>query len=113
MEFRVMIGYGDLATAFLALLALIALRARFSGAIPLVWLCVIVGMLDTVSAIVQSVRDSVFTYPLGVNWVIVTIYVPALLVSSLLIFMQLLGSHRSTAKGAGVPFGRPRAGAAG
>src|SRR5258708_39521410 len=38
VEFRVMIGYGDLATAFLALLALVALRARFPGAIALVWL---------------------------------------------------------------------------
>jgi len=36
----------------------------------------------------------VFTYALGVNWVIVTIYVPALLVSSLLIFMQLLRRDR-------------------
>ncbi len=39
IEFRVMIGYGDLATAVLALLALIALRKRFPGAIALVWLC--------------------------------------------------------------------------
>ncbi len=98
MEFRVMIGYGDLATAFLALLAFIALRARFSGAIPLVWLCVSVGMLDTVNAIVQSVRDNVFTYSLGVNWVIVAIYVPALLVSSLLIVMRLLSPDRSPAE---------------
>ena len=95
MDFRVMIGYGDLATAFLALLALIALRARFRGAIALVWLFIIVGMLDTVNAIIQSMRDSVFTYALGFNWVIVAIYVPALLVSSLLIFMQLLGPNRS------------------
>jgi hypothetical protein len=100
MDFRVMIGYGDLTTAALALLALIALRARFSGAIPLVWLCVIVGMLDTVNAIVQSVRDNVFTYSLGVNWVIVAIYVPALLVSSLLIFMRLLGPDRSLSENA-------------
>jgi hypothetical protein len=90
MDFRTTIGYGDLATAFLALLALIALRARFSGAIALVWLCIVVGMLDTVNAIIQSMRDSVFSYALGVNWVIVAVYVPALLVSSLLIFMQLL-----------------------
>src|SRR5213083_764375 len=34
MEFRTMIGYGDLATAVLALIALIALRVRFSAAIP-------------------------------------------------------------------------------
>ena len=95
MAFRVMIGYGDLATAFLALLALIALRARFSGAIALVWLCVSVGMLDTINAIIQSVRYNVFSFPLGFNWVIVAIYVPALLVSSLLIFMQLLSPNRS------------------
>jgi len=63
----------------------------------LVWLMVIVGLLDTVNAIIQSMRFNVFTYPLGINWVIVTIYVPALLVSSLLIFMQLLGRKRSAA----------------
>jgi len=39
-------------------------------------------------------RYSVFNYPLGVNWVIVTLYVPALLVSSLLIIMQLLRRAR-------------------
>jgi len=99
MAFRVMIGYGDLATAFLALLALIALRARFSGAITLVWLCMIVGNLDTLNAIIQSVRYNVFTYALGLNWVIVTLYVPALLASSLLIFMQLLSPNRSPSKG--------------
>jgi hypothetical protein len=54
-----------------------------------VWILLTVGMLDTINAIIQSMRFSVFKYPLGVNWVIVTIYVPALLVSSLLIFMQL------------------------
>ena len=97
MEFRTMIGYGDLVTALLALVALIALRTRHPRAIALVWVCVTVGMLDTVNAIVQSVRFSVFTHALGVNWVIVTTYVPALLVSSLLIFMQLLGPSRSSA----------------
>jgi hypothetical protein len=96
MDFRVMIGYGDLATAVLALLALIALRIRLPGAIALVWLCIIVGTLDTVNAIIQSVRDSVFAYALGLNWVIVAIYVPALLVSSLLILLQLLRPKRAT-----------------
>jgi hypothetical protein len=95
MDFRTMVGYGDLATAVLALLALIALRARFGGAIALVWLCIGVGTLDTVNAIIQSMRYSVFTYPLGVNWVIVAIYVPALLVSSVLIFRLLLSPNRS------------------
>jgi hypothetical protein len=89
-EFRTMVGYGDLATAFLAIVALIALRARFGGAIALVWLCLAIGTLDTLNAIVQSLRFSVFTYPLGVNWVIVSSSVPALLVSSVLILIQLL-----------------------
>jgi hypothetical protein len=95
MEFRTMIGYGDMATAVLALLALIALRSRMSGAIALVWLFLSVGLLDTVNAIIQSMRFSVFTYGLGVNWVIVTAYVPALLVSSVLIFLQLRRPSRS------------------
>jgi hypothetical protein len=89
MDFRTMIGYGDMATAVLALLALIALRLRWRGAIALVWLVLAVGLLDTVNAIIESMRYSVFTYPLGVNWVIVTAYVPALLVSSVLIFIHL------------------------
>jgi hypothetical protein len=88
-DFRTMIGYGDMATALLALLALIALRVRWRGAIALVWLCIGVGLLDTVNAIIESMRYSVFTYALGVNWVIVTMYVPALLVSTVLIFIQL------------------------
>jgi hypothetical protein len=90
MEFRTMIGFGDMATAILALVALIALRFRWPVAIALVWLFLAVGLLDTVNAIIQSMRFSVFTYGLGVNWVIVTAYVPALLVSSVLIFIQLL-----------------------
>jgi hypothetical protein len=88
-EFRTMIGYGDMLTAVLALVALIALRVRSSGAITLVWLVLVVGTLDTLNAIIQSVRDSVFLYPLGVNWIIVTAYVPALLVSSVLILIVL------------------------
>jgi len=38
----------------------------------------------------------VFTYPLGVDWVIVTMHVPALLVSSLLIVLQLIAPARPT-----------------
>ena len=95
MDFQIMVGYGDIVTGFLALLALIALRARFSGAIALVWLCILFGTLDTANAIVQSMRYGVFNYPLGFNWVIVTLYVPALLVSSVLIFMRLLKPRRS------------------
>jgi hypothetical protein len=95
MEFRAMVGYGDIATAVLALAALVALRVRFAGAIALVWLCIGVGTLDTINAIIQTIRYDVLSYPLGLNWLVVTAYVPALLVSSLLIVMQLLRRDRS------------------
>ena len=96
-DFRTMIGVGDMATALLALVALVALRFRWRGAIALVWLCLAVGLLDTVNAIIESMRYSVFTHGLGFNWVIVTAYVPALLVSSVLIFMQLRKPSHTTA----------------
>jgi hypothetical protein len=97
IDFRTMIGYGDMVTALLALLALTALSLRLRGAIALVWVCLTVGLLDTANAIIQSMRYSVFEHGLGVNWVIVTIYVPALLVSSVLIFMQLRRPSRAAA----------------
>lgn len=90
MDFRIMVGSGDLATAFLALVALVGLRVRFSGAVALVWIFVAVGTVDTLNAIVQSIRYSVFDFALGVNWLIVTCYVPALIVSTILIVQQLL-----------------------
>src|SRR5256885_5363238 len=49
--FREMIGYGDMATGILALVAVIALRARSQSAIALVWLFIVVGTLDTANAI--------------------------------------------------------------
>jgi hypothetical protein len=79
----------------LALAALVALRVRWPGAIALVWLFLAVGLVDTVNAIIQSMRFSVFTDGLGFNW-IVTAYVPALLVSSVLIFIQLRRPAHST-----------------
>jgi hypothetical protein len=88
-DFRTMVGVGDMVTALLALLALIALRNGSSVAIVLVWLFLAVATLDTVNAIIQSMRYSVFDDALGFNWVIVTSYVPALLVSSVLIFIHL------------------------
>jgi len=95
MDFRTMIGYGDMLTALLALVALIALRRRLNFAIALVWLFVAVGLIDTVNAIIESMRYSVFNYPLGVNWVIVTSYVPALLVSTVLIVIHLRRPRQS------------------
>jgi hypothetical protein len=99
-SFREMVGYGDMITGALALIALILLRARGARVLWFVWLFVIFGLLDTTNAVIQSMKDKVFDQPLGLNWVIVTAYVPALLVSTYLIFVVLLRS-RSTATNRG------------
>jgi len=97
IAFQRLVGYGDLITAALALIALAALRARLAGAITLTWTVLVAGLADTINAIIQSMRYSVFNHALGVNWAIVTIYVPALLVSSALILWQLLRSPAAAA----------------
>lgn len=89
-HFRRLVGYGDLLTSALALLALVALHLRWRPAIALAWVVLVVGGLDTVDAIVWSVRDDVFPQALGFNWVIVTLYVPALLVSTVLAVVVLV-----------------------
>src|SRR5262245_60281863 len=95
--FATMVGLGDLTTAVLALVAVIALRLRLGLAIPLIVLCIGVGLVDTINAVIQSVRFDVFDYSLGVNWIIVTMYVPALLVSTLLIVLELRRPARDPA----------------
>ena len=64
----------------------------------MVWLFLGFATLDTLDAIVQSMRYSVFDHDLGLNWLIVTGYVPALLVSSALILIQLLRSSGDAAE---------------
>ena len=66
-----------------------------TGTLVAVWVFVVVGLLDTANAVVQSMRYSVFDEPLGVNWVIVTAYVPALLVSSYLIILELIRARQA------------------
>jgi len=89
-HFRRLVGYGDLLTSALALLAVAALHLRWRPAVALVWVVLVVGGLDTVNAILWSARDDVFPHALGVNWVVVTAYVPALLVSTVLAVLELV-----------------------
>jgi hypothetical protein len=96
-DFQAMIGYGDMLAGLFALIVIVALRVRFAGAIALARVFLIYATLDTANAFIQSLRDNVFVYVLGLNWTIVTIYVPALLVSSVLILLQLLRRDVMTA----------------
>ncbi len=79
-------AYGDLVTAVLALLALIALRGGWARVLALVWLFNIVGTVDLLNALrhVNVVPD------FGAAWFIPTFFVPLLLVTHFMIFARLL-----------------------
>ncbi len=90
-EFAVPAAYGDLLAALLALLALVALRARWPVALALVWVFNVVGALDLANALYRGARLGV---SLGAAYYIPTFAVPALLVTHAMIFAILLRRSR-------------------
>ena len=84
--FAIPAAYGDLLTGVLALLAFVALRASWSGALPLVWLFNIVGTVDLANAL----RHVDVAPNFGAAWYIPTFLVPLLLVTHFMIFTRLL-----------------------
>ena len=87
--FAVPAAYGDLAASILALLALVALRSRWSLAIPLVWIFNVEGSLDMLVAVSQGVRHT-DAGQLGGVVLIPILIVPLLLVTHVMIFQRLL-----------------------
>jgi len=89
-DFASAVAYGDLVTSVLAVVTLLALRARLAAAIPLVWLTNIVGTVDLANALVGGVRYDVASLGMGSFWYVVTILVPILWIAHLLAFASLL-----------------------
>ncbi len=79
-------AYGDLATGVLAVLALIALRSGWGGALAAVWVFSIVGSLDLLNAL----RHLSVAPDFGAAWYIPTFLVPLLLVTHVMVFARLL-----------------------
>ena len=80
-------AYGDLASALVALAAVLLLRANSVAAIPLVWVANVVGSVDLVNALLHAEAIP----HLGATWYIPTFIVPLLLVSHVMIFARLVG----------------------
>lgn len=78
-------AYGDLLSGLLALLAMVALRARWGLALGLVWMFNIVGTVDLLNAL----RQAEVVPNLGTTWYIPTFVVPILLVTHVMIFARL------------------------
>ena|SRR5215469_8442650 len=84
-------AYGDLVAATLAGVAILALAARASWAIPIVWVFSVWGTLDLLHAIYQGqIGVGIAPGSLGAAFFIPTVVVPGLLVTHGLIFWLLL-----------------------
>ncbi len=83
-------AYGDLLSGLLAILSMIALRARWRFPLALVGLFNIVGFTDLLNAL----RHAEAVPNLGTTWYIPTFFVPVLLVTHGLIFIQLVKAWR-------------------
>jgi hypothetical protein len=90
LSFAVPAAYGDLLTTGLAGLSVFALRLRPGWALPLVWLFNLVGITDLVFAMYNGAVTGLPFFHLGVAWFLLTLYVPLLLVSHVIIFWVLL-----------------------
>jgi len=93
---RDQIAYGDVVGMVLAVLALVALRARARIAIPLVWLFVVATAEDLVSTLVGGMREGMLGRAGGVTWLILVFYVPALWVTLALVVWQLIARRGET-----------------
>ena len=95
------VGYGDLITAGLAIVTLLALRGRWPIAIGLVWLTNIVGFADFANAGIQATRYEAFNYQLGGFWFLPTFFVPSLVVTHVWMFAILIRGGAASGKTAG------------
>jgi hypothetical protein len=102
--FATQVAYGDLATALLAILALLTVRVRFLFW-PLVWAFNLVGLADLVLATARAVSVNLPSVAgqLGAGYAIPMLYVPALVWTHLLAFWLLLRSGHTPARSADAP----------
>ena len=94
--FAIPAAYGDLIAALLAIIAVLALSARTSWSLPVVWIFNIWGSVDLLDAMYQG-RIGVGIDPgqMGAAFYIPTVLVPPLLILHGLIFWLLLRRSRA------------------
>jgi hypothetical protein len=87
---------GDTLTTALAWLSLVALRARWRFAIPMVWLFNVVGLVDLLLNLGRGARLEVASQ-LGAAWFGPAFIVPAMLVIHVLVFVFLVRARPDSA----------------
>jgi hypothetical protein len=88
-EFLTTVGLLDFATAILAIISVIALKNKWSLAIPLVWLFNIVGFGDLITAFPQFFGLKLYDQNLGFIWLMFVTYGLATFLSHIYIFIRL------------------------
>src|SRR5215467_8159642 len=91
--FAIPAAYGDAGAAILAIIAVLALRAGASLAVPLVWLFNLWGTADLVLAFYNAFSNGLEPGALGAAYYIPTFVVPALFVLHALVFRVLLAGN--------------------
>ena len=88
-EFLNTVGILDFTTAVLAIIAAIALKNKWSFAIPLVWIFNIVGFGDLITAFPQFFGLELYNQNLGFIWLMFVTYGLATFLSHIYIFIRL------------------------
>ena len=103
-SFATLAAYGDLATALLAILALLTVRVRFLFW-PLVWVFNLVGLADLIISTVRAVSVNLPSVAgqLRASYAIPMFYVPALFWMHLLAFRMLLQPGHAPTRSSDVP----------
>jgi hypothetical protein len=85
---------GDVAGAVIAFGTIWLLRRRSRLAIPLAWLLVAETAYDTVTNIHGGIQEHLMGAASGVTWMILTFFVPMVVVSTVLLASQLYARRR-------------------
>jgi hypothetical protein len=85
---------GDVAGAVLAFVAIALLRARSRLAVPVAWVLALETVYDTYSNISGGVREHLMGAATGVTWMVLSFFVPMVVVSCVLLIWQLYARRR-------------------
>jgi len=87
---------GDVAGAALAFAAIILLRSRASLGVPLVWVLAAETAYDTVDNIRGGISEHLMGAASGLTWLVLVFFVPAVVVSLVLLVWQLYARRGET-----------------
>ena len=93
MDAMARIVYGDMASAILALIAVVFLHYEWFGAVAVAWLVNTVTSLDWLYAGYLAASSHLVKYAMGGNWYIINYYVPIIGVIHVMIFSRLIKRH--------------------